>query len=296
MLRVSVLGPLVIMSDGDRRYEPVGMVGELLGLLALNPSRSSREYLAECLWPDDEPARVRQRLNTVVWRLRRQVTSSDLVVVSHGDGGISLNRDAGFECDLDVLNQAYRVVLGNRDANAVSPDEVVQVERAVQVHRGELLRGVMSEWVFPVRDRAAWMYEQCLGFLLNHVLDSERVKERIDWADRLLTLNPFSEEAHRALVGLYTASGQPQRALKQHARLSNLLDEEFSAVPSVYGDLAHRGAGGPDRGIGAVDHNVVAILQLIAVEERRVAELLSVLAQAIGVLVEGDESSRWNHR
>ena len=53
----------------------------------------------------------------------------------------------------------------------------------------------------------------------------------IQFARRLLAIDPLSEEAHRSLMRLYALSGRRSRALRQYEILRNLLSSELKVEP-----------------------------------------------------------------
>src|SRR5262249_39308883 len=87
--------------------------------------------------------------------------------------------------------------------------------------------------------------------------ESGNLDRAIEYARRAVSANTLSEEAHRALIRLYNAAGQPALALRQYRELERLLAEELGTQPSgatralaQKAELqARTGGGPPQRGL-----------------------------------------------
>ena len=83
-LRIGVLGPLVVTRDGAAVRLPRGRSRVLLAVLAMSagyPVGVGR--LAELIWSEEQPERVRASVQTVVARLR--VVVPDAIVTAGGE-------------------------------------------------------------------------------------------------------------------------------------------------------------------------------------------------------------------
>lgn len=113
-----------------------------------------------------------------------------------------------------------------------------QARRAVGLYRGEFLEGFFvnnapefEDWQFGQRERLRELALQGLALLVTYALTQENYQEGIGYAQQLLRLDPWREEAHRELMRLLALSGQRSAALEQFTRCQMILAEEFGVAP-----------------------------------------------------------------
>ncbi len=136
--------------------------------------------------------------------------------------------------------------------------EVEALEKALACYRGEFLEGfyvkgapAFEEWLLSERERLHTLAVGGLRALL--VLRRERGEYRaaIATARRLLTLDPWLEEAHRELMLLLALTGRRSEALAQYESCRRLLKQELGLEPleettALYHRLvAWKGPSGP---------------------------------------------------
>src|SRR5262249_68263 len=90
-----------------------------------------------------------------------------------------------------------------------------------------------AEWVLTEQRRLADAYQGALEQLLR-LLENEAQWERsIEYAHRLLRLNPIQEDSCATLMRCYAAVGRPLDALRQYQELEKRLNEELRESPSA---------------------------------------------------------------
>ena len=216
--RISVFGGLAVESDG-RTVEPTGRPAELLGFLALHGSPATAEQAIEALWPDGEPTRGRERLRTVLRRVRRDV--GDLLE-RHEE---QLRFRTGVTVDVDdflaLVRQARRATAAGEDA-AVA---------ALGLYNGEgvSLPGFHG-WVEEPRRH---LDQQAMAM---HDLVAEAAEEdgRLDDAIRTLfealRLDPLTEDRYLVAARLLAEQGRRSRALQLLEDGARILAGEGLAV------------------------------------------------------------------
>ena len=114
------------------------------------------------------------------------------------------------------------------------------LERAVELHRGDLLSG------FELRDSAefdTWLMVRNEGLrsgltsalerLASGYASSGRHAEALGYAQRWSALDPTDEAAHRMLMRLHAWSGHPASALRQYALCERILRAEGGDAPQA---------------------------------------------------------------
>src|SRR5712692_1297104 len=224
--------------------------GVLLAYLAYHCHRThQREALIELLWPACEPHSGRQRLSTALSWLRHQLEplprSGPMLagaVLIADRASVRLNPEA-ITTDVAEFQTACSAGLppggsADRKVGATtakhagsSAEETECLAQAVELYPGELLPGYFDDWVLQERQWLAERYFAALGQLLAHLERASEFERALDYARRGVSADPLREEAHRDLIRLLAAVGQPAAALRQYQELERLLKEQLDATP-----------------------------------------------------------------
>lgn len=185
----------------------------LLALLALREVPVPRAVAAALLWPDATARRAASCLRSSLWRLGRP---APLVVVV--DDALTL------DVDVDVDFRRARALTAEP---STSPD-------AVALLKADLLPGWGQPWVQAERDFWRQARLRALEVL------SERFRSRGDHhhahqaALAAVQTDPLRESAHRTLVELHIADGNPAQAVRQYQSYRALLRAELGLEPSAH--------------------------------------------------------------
>lgn len=204
----------------------------LLAYLAYPPLRAHpRAALVEMLWADHDEDAARNSLSTAMWSLRQQIAELGL------DPADVLAAD---RCSIRILPDSvhtdvaeFEAVLTAARAAAGPEERASALERAVELYRGELLRGFYEDWIFPEQMRLAGLFHGAARELTALLEARGELETAVRHATRAVTADPFSEEAALDLMRLYDASCQPSAALMVYRQLTRLLKQELEAVPGA---------------------------------------------------------------
>ena len=185
----------------------------LLALLAVD-GPMPRARAAALLWPDAEPQKARNSLRQRLFRLRRAAGCE--VVVE--DSALALAE--GIDHDLAALSSRLA-----SDPSAAA---------------GELLGAFgyedceeFDDWVRSARERIRVQRRDAIAAAAAHEEASGHIARALIYAERLVTDDPLSEQAHRLLMRLHYRRGDRSAALAAYARCSQLLGRELGAEPSA---------------------------------------------------------------
>jgi predicted ATPase/DNA-binding SARP family transcriptional activator len=206
--------------------------GALLAYLAFYRQRSHpREVLIELLWPGYDLDAGRNSLSTALSSLRHQLEPPGVprgaVLVANWTS-VRLNPEA-VTTDVAEFEAALQAA-----ATAISTWERRQnLDEAIQLYRGPLLPAYYDDWVVPEQQRLEEVFFQAARELL-HLLQQEGDFPRaLEYAGRVVAVDPLREEAHEELIRLHAATGQTAAALRQYRELERLLHKELGARPSA---------------------------------------------------------------
>src|SRR5690606_10279280 len=90
-----------------------------------------------------------------------------------------------------------------------------------------------EEWQIAEAERLRGLAISSLDRLVGEAMERGRHASGIEHAQRLLSIEPLNEAAHRGLMLLYARSGQRGAALAQYETCVNLLDDELGVEPEA---------------------------------------------------------------
>jgi DNA-binding SARP family transcriptional activator len=229
--RIQLCGQIAVILQGQRvdAHLPGRQGARLLAYLVLNRGRPvGREELIDALWPESPPAGADAGLRSLLSKLRAVLGSTTV----EGRGQIRLRLPADARVDTEdahvAIHRAEAAVGQNHWAEAWAPSRV-----ALIVSRRGFLPGASAPWIDAQRadlgdiERRALRCVAISGAELGG-LEAE-AGERA--ARRLVVLGPLDEGAHRCLIQVLVARGEPAGALTVYDDLRRRLREGLGASP-----------------------------------------------------------------
>jgi DNA-binding SARP family transcriptional activator len=216
MLRIRAVGEFRIEVDGrDRTPTAFDRAAALLAWLALNPGLHPRSAVAARFWPEVLDESARASLRSALWSLRRQLGEE-------ANGSLVATRErVGLEDDVWVdVRELERLRADGRLAEALGLAD------------GELLPGFEDEWVFDARDEHRARTVALLEALAAAAERDGNLREAVELSRRAVSLEPLSEETHRALMRRLAALGDRGAALAVYADLRGRMLQKIRVGPS----------------------------------------------------------------
>jgi DNA-binding SARP family transcriptional activator/predicted ATPase len=241
----------------------------LVFYLAVTARPHTRESLAGLLWGEMPEAQAAKNLRNALSNLRALVGSQLLISRDQ----VAFDRDSPYWLDAEVFLSALSGDLAKKD--------LTTLHRAVELYQGDFLEGfyvtdalAFEEWMLARRSLLNGLMVQALHTLVVKHLEREEYAAGIDYAMRLLAIEPWREETHRHLMLLLARSRQRSAALAQYEKCRRILASELGAEPlpettALYQRLLAAGAAPP--------HNLPPQPTPIVGREAELAELASYL-------------------
>ncbi|MDI6911064.1 BTAD domain-containing putative transcriptional regulator [Nocardioides sp.] len=214
---------------------------------------------------------TRRRLNTAIWRLRRQLEPDGVAresVLTTADHGLRVAED----CDLwvDVLEfESMNARLAGFDRWTERDAELAQ--QALDLYRGDFLLGQFTEWALAERARLADQHFQLLIRLAQWHQHRGEPEEALPYAQTAVDVEPLREDLHRLVMQLYAAAGLPQLAERQLQKCRLVLAEELGIEPLPETVAVARVASGPSRPSTASYDRAIRELESSNAELRRLS-------------------------
>ncbi len=215
-----LLGTYEIELDGDRLKPPATSKARLLlAYLAMRRGETiRRDALMTEFWPEADQTSARNNLKTTLSTIRRLFREA----IAQPDAILSVERDS--------VRWNAHTWIDAREFQRCSTAVAEERRWALDLYLGEFVPGERNAWADEQREHLASRHE--------HMLRTElRASPNPALAERLLALDPFSDEAYVALVEHALASGDVRGAQSVFARYAAAL-AELGEEPPV--DLATR--------------------------------------------------------
>ncbi|HEX6200866.1 MAG TPA: AAA family ATPase [Thermoanaerobaculia bacterium] len=210
-------------------------VRALFAYLAAHRGRSfTREHLAALLWPEEGEEAARRNLRQALYNLRQTLDRAHpaeaILQSSHQEA--LLTRSPRLWLDVEVFAAAAATAI---DGGVLDPEALGS---AVRLYEGDFLEGFhagespeFEEWLLAEQARLRERAIATLLALTEHHLAAGTYSLGIEYATRLVRIDPLSEAAHRKLMLLNAFAGRRSRAIAQYHELARLLDGELGVDP-----------------------------------------------------------------
>jgi DNA-binding SARP family transcriptional activator len=182
--------------------------------------RVARSALAGSLWPEVSEEHAHGSLRSALWRLHRTVPG---LVRTTGDS-LALAEDV--EVDVHELAAWARGAL--RDGSGPGETGVPDVGLS-----GDLLPGWYEDWVMLERERLRQLRLHALEAVAERLAAAGRHGEALQAAYAAVRAEPLRESAHRTVVRVHLAEGNPAEALRAFQHFSALLHREMGVRPTT---------------------------------------------------------------
>lgn len=216
-------------------------VRALLIYLAVTGRPHSRDHLAHLLW-SDTPMSMKVNLRKALSNLRHLIGD---ILVEHGKGYVSLEHS---RCWVDVVvfeqfiqnekKQSYPLTTDSPINRAHLSDSMIDSHEAIQLYHENFLQGFdlslsdeFESWALSERNRLKSRFIQLLYQLVIDQENKGNWEEAILFLRRLVTVDPWHDEAQQWLIELLAKNGQRSAALMQFERFKLWLRQELAIEP-----------------------------------------------------------------
>jgi predicted ATPase/DNA-binding SARP family transcriptional activator len=237
VLRARLLGDVELMADGRplslSAWPRRSARSLLLLLLATSGHRLPKERAMDVLWPDLPPGRPRSTWYQAVSTLRRTlepglVGRSPSAFLSADATTIWLEIAAPSWVDVDAFEAALC-----RAESVAADEQRAALRAAISLYTGDLLAAEPEvDWAIERREELRNRWQRAilelarLDMQAGEPLATEAALHAVVAGDRT------EEEAHRALIRAYLATGERNKAVRQYERCRNALWTDLAIEPS----------------------------------------------------------------
>ena len=244
-LKISVLGGCKFQCEGHSVHLETAKTSALFAYLVLHSRPQPRHKLIGLFWGGQPEANARANLRHALWHIRRQFKCPDQTPIVLSDPqGIVFNPAADAWLDVQAFEHSLQSAVALTAAAAPATaaprpdDRYALLRQAVDLYGGDLLEGVQvddapefEQWLLVERERLRALAVETLQRLVGYSVEWGDYAPGLDYARRLLKLEPWLEEAHRQRMRLLALGGQRAAALAQYETCRRVLAEELNTEP-----------------------------------------------------------------
>lgn len=242
-----VLGNLEFMIDGTLVESfPTNKARALLVYLALESNQTNnrefpRRLLANLFWPEIADKYALQNLRNTLYYVRQTLDA-----VAASEHLLKVTRRSFWFTSTDV---AIDVVDFQTSVNAVSVHThaslagcatcLDRLTHSIKLYQGELLAGfhlsdapAFEEWLLLRREQ---LHQQAIWVASSLAEAHESLDDlelSLQYAHRLIELDPYQENGHRCLMRVAAKQGSSSQAFAHYEKLRQLLQDELGCEPS----------------------------------------------------------------
>ena len=191
----------------------------VLAFLALHDRPLQRLYVAGMLWLDASEEHANGSLRTALWRLRRPSARLVDATTTH----LALADDV--EVDARVAKGIAKSLIDPVSGTCHAVPEAL-------VGSGEILPDWYDDWVLMEREHFRQLRLHALETLCVEMTSEGRFAEATEAGLAAVEGEPLRESAHRAVIAVHLAEGNPGEALRQYRFFRRLLKEQLGLEPS----------------------------------------------------------------
>jgi DNA-binding SARP family transcriptional activator len=234
-LKIDLVGAVHVRGNGFDRYVDSAQVQVTLTRLCLDRTYgTSRDELADTIWPGDMPATWPSRLRTVLSQVRtllRMATGvdGDPVPARCGRYRLELPVEPAVDVEraVDSISTAAKLLADNHYEAAAA-----KALGGVTCLRVPLLPAHDGHWISDTRHR---LLEQCLAGLETASIATAAAgdaRTAVTLATQAVHAAPWRESSHRCLIRAHAAAGNRAEALRAYEQLRRALVDELGVDPS----------------------------------------------------------------
>ena len=213
-LAIRTLGGFRVLRDGvpvpHAEWQSKKARDLLKILIARRGRPTPRDLLMEALWPDDDPAKLTNRLSVALATVRVVLDPEKRFAPEHFVGG----EKTAVRLELDHLTVDVETFLataaeGLALARAGAPQAVERLAAAEASYAGAFLEeDLYEEWAEALREEAQAAYVQVARALASAADTNGDHEAAARYLLRVLECDAYDESAHLALVGSLAAAGR----------------------------------------------------------------------------------------
>lgn len=184
--------------------------------------------LMELLWKDKNVEKGYNLLYTTIYNVRKALSSytDNFIIHNTSDGYLLELKDVSIDL-FDWINKITILPM-------ISHASINEYEQLLNEYPGSYLKQHDYVWIEAERQRIAKIWYHTARKVANYFEELKELELAIKWYNNICERYPEDEEAHFALMKIYSREDNFDLVLKQYRKLIRTLSEELATEPSSY--------------------------------------------------------------
>jgi len=185
------------------------------------------DRIFEYLWPGMNRESAKANLHSTLHTIRR--------VAGFNSGILSVRSESirfipeNVEVDVDVFEKLIKLAESSKDMN----EREKLLRSAVELYKGDFLpEDIYEDWSTPYREYYRELYIDALRNLCHILMEKEKYTEVKNLAKKLVSMDPYNEEAYYTVIMAYFSLGRLNDARRWYQKLEKTLKEDLGIYPS----------------------------------------------------------------
>ncbi len=203
-------------------------------LLLNRGTATNKERLMDVFWPDSTADAARNNLNVAIYGLRQTLRrpGSSFSHILFQEDHYLLNPELYIWLDYEEFFEAYQTAQRLEQAGD-SAAALRAYQSAEMLYQGEFMAdGLYEDWMHSQRQLLQSNYLSLLDKLSQLYLETNDYAACMTVCNKMLTVDPCIEEAHRQIMMCYSRQGQLYLAQRQYHWCVSALEENLEVPPS----------------------------------------------------------------
>lgn len=195
----------------------------------------TEDSLMETFWPEKSADKAKKNLYWSTSAIRRALGRKAPAlkeVLERREETLRLKPDAPFWHDVQEFENSIEQAKAELAAGKTKQGRNLLL-RAAELYTGPYLEGCYDDWVLQRREELAQLAMESLCLLAEVSSQLQEPRSALEAAQRALSLDRFSQQAHQQAMAAYLALGEAQATVEQYLLCKDVLLEEFGLDPSA---------------------------------------------------------------
>ncbi|GAB4326959.1 MAG: hypothetical protein Kow0010_10280 [Dehalococcoidia bacterium] len=227
-VKVMSLGRLSIMVGGIE-VSPEAWTSqraaELFFIFLSNRGGVRKEEAVARLYPDLTPEKCNSAFHSNLYRIRRALYQDSIV---RQNGMYLLNPEGEFCWDVEEFENAVEHA---REEPAGSAERAERYRQALEHYRGPFAESFHGEWAEALRQRVEDHAQEALSSLAGYLAARGEYETAVSCLERLLSRDPFNDEAAYSIARYRVLAGQSAAALAFMDEYRRTYERELGTPP-----------------------------------------------------------------
>lgn len=181
----------------------------------------SKDKIISVLWPDMSYEKSAVLFHTTLSYLRKNLSENRLGELLCGKGGRYL-------LDVDKIDSDYDLLMEfQRRLHTLKFGDRMDVEEFIELYKGSFFENISSEWIINKREHMERVYVNCCKSLAKLLLDAQRYMECTAVLDKVIKLDPYSEELRAMYMRACCGLGDLKSVKSCYDNLDKILKDEL---------------------------------------------------------------------